>query len=237
MNWHIWIQVQLGELILDVDLGGGDTPLALIGPNGAGKTTLLRAVAGAHRPTVGAIRIGEDTLMDTTKSIHLPPEAREVAYLPQGHGLFPHLSVLDNVTFGLLARGVGREASRDKAQAMLEVLGCGKLAPRMPRGLSGGERQQIALARALVVEPRMLLFDEPLSALDAAARRATRTLLAAHLQQLGRPSIIVTHDCRDVMALAGRVAVLEQGRIVQQGPPEELRTEPATEFVAEFFGT
>jgi ABC-type sulfate/molybdate transport systems ATPase subunit len=155
-----------------------------------------------------------------------------VGYVPQGFGLFPHLRAVDNVAFGL----AGRKDRRRVARSLLEDLGIAAVADRMPRDLSGGERQRVALARALVLDPELLLMDEPLSALDAASRRRMRSFLAVHLEERQRPAIIVTHDVRDVMALGGDVHVLEGGRIVQQGTAEDLREDPGTDFVAEFFG-
>lgn len=237
MTWRVSVAVRLGALDLDVALEGDQTPLALVGPNAAGKTSLLRMIAGALRPDRGQIRIGDQVLLDVEGGIDLPPEARAVGYVPQGFQLFSHLSVIDNVAFGL-STGSGRRPRKGRRQAAKQVLaelGCAQLAGRSLAGLSGGEQQRVALARALIVKPRMLLLDEPLSALDAAARRSIRAQLAQHLSQRARPTIVVTHDQRDVSALGATACVLEQGRIVQRGSPAELRAAPATDFVAEFF--
>jgi molybdate transport system ATP-binding protein len=237
MSWRVEVSMRLGALSLDVDLEGGDEPVALIGPNGSGKTTLLRTIAGAHHPDAGAIRIGDEDVFDSTAGIDLPPEARRVGYVPQGYGLFPHLSVLENVAFGWRARSPrpSREQRLCEATRLLERVGCRHLADRKPVGLSGGEQQRVALARALAVEPRMLLLDEPLAALDAQARRAVRTYLAEHLAERSGPALVVSHDLRDVRALGGPVVVLEKGSIVQRGLPDELASQPATEFVEAFF--
>jgi ABC-type sulfate/molybdate transport systems ATPase subunit len=229
--------MRLGSLDLDVDLRGGDAPVALIGPNGSGKTTLLRTIAGAHRPDDGAIRLGDREVFDAARGIDLPPEARHVGYVPQGYGLFPHLSVLDNVAFGWAARmpGTTRTQRRDRARVQLAELECQHLAPRAPATLSGGEQQRVALARALTVEPRILLLDEPLAALDARARRAIRGFLARYFAERGGAALVVSHDARDVQELGVEVHVMEEGRIVQSGSPDQLTARPATEFVAAFF--
>lgn len=239
MNWRVAVAARLGALELQVELEGDQTPVALVGPNAAGKTSLLRMIAGALQPQAGQIRIGDRTLFDADRNVDLPPEARAVGYVPQGFQLFAHLSVIDNVAFGL-STGAGRRPRAERRRAALETLdalGCAHLAGRTPANLSGGEQQRVALARALIVGPRMLLLDEPLSALDSAARRAVRAQLAERLAQRALPAVVVTHDQRDVAALGATVCVLEQGRIVQCGSPAELRAAPATDFVAEFFDT
>lgn len=235
MTWSAEIRVVRGTLTLDIAIDGPDAPLALIGPNGAGKTTFLRTLAGAHRPESGRIQIGDRVLFDSAQNIDLPPEARRVGYVPQGYGLFPHLSALDNVAFGLLARGVSRKVARQAAQDRLEALGGGRLSDRFPSALSGGEKQRVALARALIVEPEILLLDEPLAALDIAARRTLRTYLADYLANRGSPAVIVTHDVRDVRALGAEVYVLEGGRQIARGTPRTLAAESSSAFVAEFF--
>jgi len=238
MSWRVTVRARVGALALDLDLEGDDTPTAILGPNGSGKTTLLRLIAGAYRPEGGRISIGDRTLFDAERGVDLPPEQRGVGYVPQGYGLFPHLRVIDNVAFGLStsSRRQPRAERLRAAMALLEELECAHLAERMPAGLSGGEQQRVALARALLVDPRILLLDEPLSALDAAARRTLRGFLSTRLRKRGRPSIIVTHDLRDVVALGAYVYVLEHGRVVQRGTATELRQRPATDFVAEVFG-
>jgi ABC-type sulfate/molybdate transport systems ATPase subunit len=227
--------MRLGPLSLDVDLSGEDAPVALVGPNGSGKTTLLRTIAGAFRPTHGLIEIGGARVFDAEAGLDLPPEGRRVGYVPQGYGLFPHLSALDNVAFGWAGRGLPRPARRQAALGVMERTGCGHLAPRATSSLSGGEQQRVALARALASEPRLLLLDEPLAALDAPARRALRLYLAAYFGEQPRPALVVSHEARDVRALGAHVHVLERGRIVQSGTPDELAAAPASEFVAAFF--
>ena len=229
--------MQVGALDLDVRLGGGGRAVALVGPNGSGKTTLLRTIAGAHRPVRGTIAVGDRVLFDSARGIDLPPEKRRVGYVPQGYGLFPHLRVLDNVRFGLAGSSRRDNGARASALAVLEQLEADHLAARWPDTLSGGERQRVALARALVTEPHILLLDEPLAALDAAARRAMRRRLAHRLAESGVPALVVTHDVHDIVALDAEVLVIEEGRIVQRGSAASLATHPATEFVAEVFGS
>lgn len=237
MTWRARVSLRLGALELDVDLRGGDAPMVLVGPNGAGKTTLLRTIAGAHRPSSGQIAVGERLLFDDQQRVDLEPERRGVAYVPQGYGLFPHLSVTDNVAFGLMSslNSLSARERRERARSFLKRVGALHLADRRPGELSGGEQQRVALARALIVEPSILLLDEPLSALDASARRSLRALLSERLAELGRPSLVVTHDPRDIRALGADVVVLEAGRIVQRGPVDELGRSPASDFVAELF--
>nr|WP_255216724.1 ABC transporter ATP-binding protein [Pseudenhygromyxa sp. WMMC2535] len=224
----------------------------MIGPNGSGKTTILRALVGAVPVERAEIVVAGETLVSSARGLCLPMERRRLGYVPQGYGLFSHQSALDNVAFGLSTRASTvqsmkreswwrgkrrrREQARARALSMLEILGCGALAERPVSALSGGEQQRVALARALVIEPAMLLLDEPLAALDAITRRAVRRVLAEHLASCGRPSLLVTHDLRDVEALDARICALDHGRVVQVGQLDELRAEPATDFVAEFCG-
>ncbi len=236
MRWQIRVKLELGALDLDVDIAGDTTPVALVGPNGSGKTTLMRTIAGAHRPAAGRIEVGGQLLFDAERRVHLPPEARRVGYVPQGYGLFPHLTVVDNVAFGArAAAGRSRDERRADARTLLDQLDCVHLADRRPGALSGGEQQRVALARALMIDPQILLLDEPLAALDAAARRTLRAYLADRLASTPAPAIVVTHDARDVRALGATVFVLEEGKITQQGTVEALVARPATAFVAEFF--
>lgn len=234
MMWEASVALRLGSLDLDVDVTGGADPLAIVGPNGSGKTTLLRVLAGAVKPDSGRFSVGGECLIDVDRGIEVPSEQRRMGYVPQGYGLFPHLRAVDNVAFGL--KNVGRTARRSAAKAVLDELGSGHLATRLPATLSGGERQRVALARALMIDPAMMLLDEPLAALDVAARRQLRAFLADRIRSWQRPSVVVTHDARDVAALGARVVVIERGRVTQRGTLDELRTAPASEFVAEFVG-
>jgi ABC-type sulfate/molybdate transport systems ATPase subunit len=233
--WQASVQARIGSLTLDVELGGAGV-IALVGPNGSGKTTVLRLLAGAITADACELVIGGVVVESSTAGVRLPIEARRLGYVPQGYGLFPHLDALDNVAFGLStgASAQPRAQRREAARRMLEDLGCGELAERDVLRLSGGERQRVALARALVVEPALLLLDEPLAALDASTRRSVREFLGQRLHAIGRPTLLVTHDVRDVAALADHVYVIESGRIVQDGPLEALRSDPQSAFVEEW---
>lgn len=234
MSWRLDLRGRLGALELAVQLDSDAVPVVLVGPNGAGKTSVLRAIAGAGGPVRGRIELDGEVLRDDARGIFVPPEARRVGYVPQGYGLFPNLDVYDNVAFG--ARG-----APDRVRALLERFDVAELADRRPGTLSGGQQQRVALARAMAIEPRGLLLDEPMAALDARSRRAMRARLVEYLtapaagRTGGLPAIVVTHDPRDVRALGGEVVVIEDGRVVQRGPVDELAGAPATEFVRELF--
>jgi molybdate transport system ATP-binding protein len=205
------LEVARDGFLLEVALSLPAGPTVLVGPNGAGKSTLLRAVLGAVPVRRGRIVLAGRVLLDTARGISLPTEDRRVGWVPQEYALFPHLTVLENIQFG--APGpAGRRAG-----ALLDRLGLGRLAGRRPGALSGGERQKVALARALAAEPRALLLDEPLAALDIETRESTRALLAETLRQLGIPSVVVTHDARDVAALGAPVVLIESGRVQSVG--------------------
>jgi molybdate transport system ATP-binding protein len=202
--------------------------VALVGPSGAGKTTVLRVIAGLVRPERGTVTVDDRTWLDTSRGIDLPPERRRVGYLFQEYALFPHLDVARNVAFG----ANGRRSVDD----LLERFGIGHLARARPTELSGGERQRVALARAIARDPDVLLLDEPLSALDAHTKAAVRLELHELLQDVGLPTLLVTHDFEDAAALAGRVSVIVDGRILQTGTATELVAAPADAFVASFTG-
>lgn len=238
MTWSLSVQTHVGTLALDVEMAGTHRPVALIGPNGSGKTTLLRIIAGALPAAVGSLTVKGECWWDSASGTCWPPEDRSVGYLPQGYGLFPHLSVLDNVSFGLSTGGarLPRPTREDRARAALDDVGCGHLASRRPASLSGGEQQRVALARALVMSPAILLLDEPMAALDAPNRRGVRALLADHLRRVDRPTIVVTHDIRDVVALDAELVVLDRGRVVQAGDLNDIRSGPANAFMQEFLG-
>ena len=214
---------------LSLDIAAGEL-LALVGASGSGKTTTLRMVAGYERPDAGSI------VLDDREITAVPPEQRGFGMVFQHYALFPHLSVLDNVAFGLEARGVGKAARQAKARTTLDGVGLGAAAARPVQSLSGGEQQRVALARALVIEPRLLLLDEPLSNLDPTLRQAMREELRDMLRRLGVTALFVTHDQEDAFAIADRVALLERGRLLQVGSPEALYHRPASRAVAAFIG-
>ena len=211
---------------LELALIVGRETFALVGPSGAGKTTVLRAVAGLAHPERGRITLHGNVLVDTTRGIDRPPEERRIGFVFQEYALFPHMTVKQNVAY----------AGRARPDEMLERLGISHLAKARPSDLSGGERQRVALARALAREPDVLLLDEPLSALDTHTRAGVRSELKQVLDRLDLPVLLVTHDFDDAAALAGRVGVLVDGRLLQIGTPAELIAAPADPFVASFTG-
>lgn len=227
------LRVSFGSFTLAVDLSAtADEVVAIVGPNGAGKTTLLRAIAGLVAPDAGRITLARRVLDDVQVGSHLPPQQRGVAVMFQDVRLFPRLDARANVAFGPRARGVARRAAEEIAQQRLADVGLATFAGRPTGGLSGGEAQRVGLARALATEPDLLLLDEPLAAVDVAARDGLRDVLRERLGTLARPALLVTHDPVDALALAGRVVVLEDGRVVQDAPAEEVRARPGSPWVA-----
>jgi len=223
------------RLALDLDVAAGEV-VALLGPNGAGKSTALRALAGLLRLDGGSIRVGEVVWADAATQQHHPPPARRVGMVFQDYLLFPHLTALDNVAFGLRSRGVPRTVARARAVRWLEVVGAEALAAAKPRSLSGGQAQRVALARALAVDPELLLLDEPLSALDARTRLGVRGELRRHLRDFEGAAVVVTHDPVDAAVLADRLVVIEAGGVVQTGSPSEVARRPRTDYVARLVG-
>jgi spermidine/putrescine ABC transporter ATP-binding subunit len=204
--------------------------LSLLGPSGCGKSTVLRMVAGLVEPDAGQVLLAGDDI--TRTAVH----RRNVGLVFQSYALFPHMSVFDNVAFGLRRRGVADREARPRVDRMLELVRLGGLGARHPRELSGGQQQRVALARALVTEPRVLLLDEPLSNLDALLRDEMRVELKRLQERLGTTMIFVTHDQAEALILSDRVVVMEAGRVEQDGRPEDVYRRPATAFVARFLG-
>ncbi|MDP1892352.1 MAG: ABC transporter ATP-binding protein [Gemmatimonadaceae bacterium] len=216
----------------DVTLTVGDGAFtALVGPSGCGKTTILRCVAGLEEPTSGEVRIGE---RDVT---WLPPRDRDVAMVFQNYALYPHLTVGENIGFPLKVRKTAPAEAARRVRQAAELLEIGALLDRKPAQLSGGQRQRAALARALVREPALFLFDEPLSNLDAQVRAQTRAELVALHRRLGATMLYVTHDQVEAMTMAQTVAVMSSGRVLQEGPPMALYRDPASLAVARFIGS
>ena len=211
------------DLHVDLDAAAGEV-VALVGPNGAGKSSLLRALAGLD-PCDGRV------VVDGTDVTACRPEERPVAWVPQRGALFPHLSVLDNVAFG-----IGRRRGRRTAAEWLDRLGVAALGDRKPGQLSGGQAQKVAVARALARRPRLLLLDEPLSALDAAARTDVRRTLRAHLRDFDGVTVLVTHDAVDAATLADRLVALDHGQVIQDGSPAAVARTPRAPWLAELFG-
>jgi molybdate transport system ATP-binding protein len=226
-----------GTLALDVHLraAAGET-VAVVGPNGAGKTTLLRALAGLVAVDEGRIVLDGDVLLDTGAGVDVAVEDRPLAVTFQEHLLFPHLTALENVAFGLRSRGAKAAAARAEAAAWLDRVGLGDVAAARPAALSGGQSQRVALARALATAPRLLLLDEPMAALDATTRQATRRDLRRHLRDHDGVRVVVTHDPMEAAALADRLVVLEAGRVVQDGSLAELTAHPRSRYVADLVG-
>jgi molybdate transport system ATP-binding protein len=210
--------------------------VGLLGPNGAGKTTLLRILAGLLAPDEGRVVLDGRVLDDTATGEHVPPEARPVGVVFQSYVLFPHLSALENVAFGLRSRGVPKTEARARATQWLERVGLAEYGGSKPKQLSGGQAQRVALARALATEPRLLLLDEPLAALDASTRLETRRALRRQLDGYDGVRLLVTHDPMEAIALAERLIVLEGGRISQTGTPQEISERPRSRYVADLVG-
>jgi len=223
---HVSLAHPLRSFRLTLELEVGAETVALVGPSGAGKTSVLRAIAGLLRPKQGRIALGRDVWLDGEAGIDVPPERRSVGLVFQEYALFPHMTVAENVAYG----------GRGRAEELLELLDIASLRAVRPGELSGGERQRVALARALARDPDVLLLDEPLAALDSHTRARVRAELGDLLARLGLPTLLVTHDFQDAAALAERVGVIVDGRIVQVGSPAELIAGPTSPFVADFTG-
>jgi ABC-type sugar transport system ATPase subunit len=220
------------DAIHDIDLTIDDGEFCcFVGPSGCGKSTLLRLIAGLEEPSAGEIRI-DDRRVD-----HLPPAARGVAMVFQSYALYPHMTVYQNMAFGLQQARLGRDVVRERIASAARMLQIEALLERLPRQLSGGQRQRVAIGRAIVREPGVFLFDEPLSNLDAALRQQTRIEIARLHGQLGATMIYVTHDQIEAMTLADKIVVLRDGRVEQVGDPLTLYHHPANRFVAGFIGS
>jgi molybdate transport system ATP-binding protein len=238
VNLDAAVDLTQGSFRLKVELPvAAGTTTAVLGPNGAGKSTLLRVLAGSTAIDAGHVRLGDRPLDEPARRVFVPTEARRVGLVHQELLLFPHLSVLDNVAFGPRCAGRRRAEARAMARTWLERVGLAETADAMPRSLSGGQAQRVALARVLVTEPDLLLLDEPLSALDAGTRGVTRRDLRRYLDGFAGATVLVTHDPLDALALADRVVVLEAGLVTQGGPIGEITAHPRTRYVADLVGT
>lgn len=227
---------RLGRIDLDVHLSVGCETLALIGPSGAGKSSVLRAVAGLLAPDQGHIVVGDRVLFGRRAGVNVPPEERGVGMVFQDGALFPHMTVAQNIAYGLQPRPRDRREKQQRVAAILERFTISALASAKPGEVSGGERQRVALARTVASSPDVLLLDEPLSALDAVTKARIAAELSRTLATLCLPTILVSHDFGDVAGLADRVAVMDAGRIVQTGTTEGLQRGPCNAFVAAFVG-
>jgi putative spermidine/putrescine transport system ATP-binding protein/spermidine/putrescine transport system ATP-binding protein len=217
----------LDDVSIDFPDGGF---YALLGPSGSGKTTLLRMIAGFDFPDAGSIRIGGKGVE------RVPVEKRRIGMVFQSYALFPNMSVADNVAFGLSVRGEPRSEIAGAVQNALDLVQLGKLGERRPHQLSGGQRQRVALARAIVIKPRVLLLDEPLGALDKALRVDMQIELKRIQREIGITTIFVTHDQEEALTMSDRIGILRDGRLVQEGPPEDIYDRPKSEFAATFLG-
>ncbi|MFF4596008.1 ABC transporter ATP-binding protein [Amycolatopsis sp. NPDC001319] len=224
-------QTALDEVSLVAEAGQF---VVLLGPSGSGKSTLLRSVAGIERVHGGRILLGDRLVAGDT--LHVPPERRELAMVFQDYALWPHLTVADNVAYPLRRKKIARPEAEKRATAMLERVGLGDYATRFPSELSGGEQQRVALGRALVGRPSLLLFDEPLSNLDADLRERVRVEIATLARESGATVVYITHDQSEAFALADQIGVLDHGRLVQYARPETVYLRPANRFVARFTG-
>lgn len=231
------LQVHIGSFTLaaEVEVPPGTT-LALLGPNGAGKSTALRALAGLRPLTGGVVELNDRTLDDPERNVFEPPERRSIGVVFQDYLLFAHLSALDNVAFGLRARGMRKHEANAEAAEWLDRVGLAQQARNKPRQLSGGQAQRVALARALAIRPDLLLLDEPLAALDAATRIQIRAQLRKHLDEYKGATVLVTHDPLDAMVLADQLLVVENGAVVQAGTPAEIARRPRTDYIAALVG-
>ncbi|RZU19954.1 molybdate transport system ATP-binding protein [Kribbella rubisoli] len=236
MTLYADLQVTRGSFALSVDLTvePGEV-VALLGPNGAGKTTALRAIAGLLALDGGRIAL-DTSVWDEPPRIFRTPDRRPIGVVFQDYLLFNHLSCLENVAFGLRARGVEKQTARAEAARWLETVGLSEYARTRPRALSGGQAQRVALARALATDPELLLLDEPLAALDASTTLHVRAELGQHLRRFEGRTLLVTHDPLDAMVLADRLVIIENGQVVQEGKPTEVAHRPRTNYVAQLVG-
>jgi molybdate transport system ATP-binding protein len=231
------IRLRLSRLNLDaVFTAQAGEVVALLGPNGSGKSTVLRALAGLLRLDGGRVELDGVVLEDPVRHTRVTAEKRPIGLMFQEYLLFPHMSALENVAFGLRARGVGRRAARERAAAALERLDVAKVASARPGAMSGGQQQRVAMARVLVTEPKLLLLDEPLAALDVSTKTDVRRQLRSTLRASHAANVLVTHDLLDAVALADRMLVIENGEIVQTGTPGEVTARPRSRYVADLIG-
>ena len=234
------LEVNVAKKLRDIELDMHFTVekgeiLALIGENGCGKTTLLNIVSGLTTPDCGTIRLDSVPLFDSIERIDVPPEARNMGYMFQNYALFPHMSVYDNVAFGLRARKMPAAEVEKKVRRTLELRGLWDLKDEKATRLSGGQKQKVALSRALVIDPCVLLLDEPLSSLDAETQVTMRVELKAYIKDLGMPCIMVTHNVKDAMEISDRVCLAEKGKVKTVGAPQDVLVKGISHFIDNFF--
>ena len=231
------IQLRLSRLNLDAafTVTSGEV-VALLGPNGSGKSTTLRALVGLLPLAGGRVVLDGTVLEDPAQRTRVPPEKRPISLMFQDYLLFPHMSALENVAFGLRSTGTDKKAARQKASQTLERLGLDGMGEAKPGAMSGGQQQRVAMARALVTDPKLLLLDEPLAALDVSTKTDVRRLLRDVLRQSSAANVLVTHDLLDAVALGDRMVVIQDGTIVQTGTPAEVTARPRSRYVADLVG-
>jgi molybdate transport system ATP-binding protein len=231
------IQLRLSRLNLDAafTVASGEV-MALLGPNGSGKSTTLRALVGLLPLTGGRVVLDGTVLEDPAQRTRVAAEKRPIALMFQDYLLFPHMSAVENVAFGLRSQGTGKKAAREKAAQTLARLGLDGMGEARPGSMSGGQQQRVAMARALVTDPKLLLLDEPLAALDVSTKTDVRRLLREVLRQSSAANVLVTHDLLDAVALSDRMVVIEDGGIVQTGTPAEVTAQPRSQYVADLVG-
>lgn len=211
--------------------------LTLLGPSGCGKSTILNAIAGFEQPTGGTIRIGSQVVTDPATGVLVPPEGRGIGMVFQSYALWPHMTVVQNLSFPLKLRSINKRERADRVDEVLSLVELEGVADRYPFQLSGGQQQRVALARALIYRPRILLLDEPLSNLDAKLRDRARIWLRELQKRLGTTTVYVTHDQTEALAISDRIAVMDQGRLLQVGAPAEIYESPSNARVADFVGS
>ncbi|KAA0235849.1 MAG: Molybdenum import ATP-binding protein ModC [Acidimicrobiales bacterium] len=230
-------QIRRGEFAVSVRLTASESEVvAVLGPNGAGKSTILETIAGLRRVESGRCRLDGELVDEPSSDVWVAPQLRPVGFVFQDYLLFPHMTALQNVSFGVECGGADKRQARTRAREWLDRLGIEALAGASPAELSGGEAQKVALARALAREPSVLLLDEPLAALDASSRIAVRRELGEHLTEYAGTTVLVTHDPVDALILADRLVVLENGEVVQEGTAAEIRAHPRSGYVADLVG-
>lgn len=231
------IALERDGFVLDISLRiPSDRTVAVLGPNGAGKTTLVEALAGLVPIDRGSVRLGDRLLDDPAAGVFVEPAQRRIGVVFQDGMLFPHLSALENIAFGLRATGISRSEARRRSAGWLAAVGLSDLAERRPGALSGGQAQRVAFARALATDPEMLLLDEPFSALDITTRVSLRRMLREHLSGYFGPRLLITHDPTEAFLLADELVILERGSVVQTGTADEIRLRPASRYAADLAG-
>ncbi len=232
----VQLKRQFPTITIDVHTQFSSLMTVVAGQSGSGKSTILKMIAGFAEPDDGYVQVSGKYVYNRSQRVNIYPEKRKIGYVPQNYLLFPHMTVFDNIAFGLVQRKVAKKEIVIRVEQAMELCGIRHLQDSLPRELSGGERQRVALSRALVTEPTLLLLDEPFSALDVQTKRHVRTEIMDILTSASIPAIMVTHDPMDAITFGKQVHIMERGRLVQQGAYDELRMKPRTRFVAEFAG-